>query len=87
MSTRQISAADRHRSQQRDLRHHGIAAASGGSGTGLLSFSAGASTGCAVLGTTVSMSNARHGTCALTATKDGDNNYTPRQVRRSRDLW
>jgi hypothetical protein len=52
----------------------GTALASGGDGTGAYSFSAGTSTGCSVLGTTVSVSNAS-GTCALTATKAGDNNY------------
>ena len=52
----------------------GTAAASGGSGTGALSFSAGGSTGCAVTGTTVSVSNAS-GTCSLTAMQAADNNY------------
>ncbi|MGC0771315.1 MAG: MBG domain-containing protein [Candidatus Acidiferrum sp.] len=53
----------------------GTATATGGSGTGALSFSAGASTGCSVIGTTVSVSNAA-GTCSLTATKAADNNYS-----------
>ena len=52
----------------------GTATATGGSGTGALSFSAGASTGCSVSGTTVSVTNAG-GTCSLTATKAADNNY------------
>jgi len=52
----------------------GTATASGGSGTGALSFSAGVSTGCSVAGTTVSVTNATL-PCALTATKAGDNNY------------
>ena len=54
----------------------GTATATGGSGTGALSFSVGASTGCAVTGTTVSVTNAS-GTCALTATRAGDGNYDP----------
>ena len=53
----------------------GTAAATGGSGTGAVSFSAGASTGCSVIGTTVSVSNAA-GTCSLTATKAADSNYS-----------
>jgi hypothetical protein len=54
----------------------GTAAASGGSGTGALTFSAGASTGCSVSGTSVSVINANaSGTCSLTATKAGDANY------------
>jgi alpha-tubulin suppressor-like RCC1 family protein len=53
----------------------GTATATGGSGTGALSFSAGASTGCSVSGTTVSVSDAS-GTCSLTATKAADNNYS-----------
>ncbi len=53
----------------------GTATAMGGSGTGALSFSAGASTGCSVIGTTVSVSDAA-GTCSLTATKAADNNYS-----------
>jgi len=52
----------------------GTATATGGSGTGLLSFSAGVSTGCSVSGTTVSVSNAG-GTCTLTATKAADSNF------------
>jgi MBG domain-containing protein len=52
----------------------GTATYSGGSGTGAVTFSAGASTGCSVSGTTVSVSDAS-GSCSLTATKAGDNNY------------
>ena len=52
----------------------GTATASGGSGTGALSFSADVSTGCSVAGTAVSVTNATL-PCALTATKAGDNNY------------
>ena len=48
--------------------------ASGGSGTGALSFSAGSSTGCSLSGTTLSVTNAS-GTCSLTATKAADSNY------------
>ena len=48
--------------------------ASGGSGTGALSFSAGTSTGCALSGTTLSVMNAS-GTCSLIATKLADSNY------------
>jgi uncharacterized repeat protein (TIGR02543 family) len=46
----------------------------GGSGTGAVTFSAGGSTGCSVLGTTLSVTDAS-GTCAVTATKAADNNY------------
>jgi hypothetical protein len=52
----------------------GTATASGGSGAGALSFSAGNSTGCSVSGATVSVTNAS-GTCVLTATQAADNNY------------
>src|ERR1041384_3029373 len=52
----------------------GTAAATGGSGTGVVTFSAGSSTGCRVSGTTVSVSDAG-GTCALTATRAADDNY------------
>jgi hypothetical protein len=52
----------------------GTATATGGSGTGAYSFSAGSSSGCSVSGTTVSVTNAS-GTCVLTATRAGDNNY------------
>ena len=54
----------------------GTATTSGGSGAGAVTFSAGASTGCAVVGTTVSVTDAS-GTCVLTATKAGDANYNP----------
>jgi hypothetical protein len=53
----------------------GTATASGGSGTGALSFSAGSSTGCSVTGTTVSVLNASL-PCSLTATKAADSNYS-----------
>ena len=46
----------------------------GGSGTGAVTFSHGASTGCSVTGTTLSVTNAS-GTCEVTATKAADNNY------------
>jgi hypothetical protein len=46
----------------------------GGSGTGAVTFSHGASTGCAVTGVTLSVTNAS-GTCAVTATKAADANY------------
>ena len=46
----------------------------GGSGTGVVTFSAGASTGCSVSGTTLSVTNAS-GSCAITATKAADGNY------------
>jgi len=52
----------------------GTAATSGGSGTGAVSFDAGASTGCSVTGTTVTVTNGS-GTCSLTATKASDGNY------------
>ena len=48
--------------------------ASGGSGSGTVTFSAGASTGCIVAGDQLSVTNAA-GTCAVTATKAGDDNY------------
>src|SRR5262249_23521096 len=54
----------------------GTAAATGGSGTGAYRFSAGASNGCSVAGTTVSVNNAS-GSCAITGTRAGDNNYNP----------
>ena len=54
----------------------GTASASGGSGTGAVTFSAGTSTGCSVTGSTVSVTNAS-GTCAITATKAGDTNFDP----------
>lgn len=47
---------------------------SGGSGTGAVNFDAGASTGCSVAGTTLSVTNAS-GTCSITATKAADNDY------------
>jgi hypothetical protein len=49
---------------------------SGGSGTGAVTFSVGASTGCNITGgTTLNVSNAS-GTCTVTATKAADTNYT-----------
>ena len=52
----------------------GTATATGGSGTGAFSFSAGVSTGCTVVGTTVTVTNAS-GTCVLTSTRAGDATY------------
>jgi MBG domain (YGX type)/Galactose oxidase, central domain len=52
----------------------GTATAIGGSGTGAFSFSAGVSTGCTVVGTTVTVTNAS-GTCVLTSTRAGDATY------------
>ena len=48
--------------------------ANGGSGSGAVSFNAGASTGCAVAGDQLSVTNAA-GTCAVTAIKVGDDDY------------
>lgn len=55
----------------------GAASASGGSGTGAIAFSAGASTGCAVDGGSgaINVLDAS-GTCAITASKAGDSNYS-----------
>ena len=47
---------------------------SGGTGTGLVTFSHGASTGCSVSGTTLSVIDAS-GSCSITATKAADANY------------
>ena len=54
----------------------GTATTTGGSGTGALSFSATGSTGCAVNAGTgvISVSDAT-GTCSISASKAGDNNY------------
>jgi large repetitive protein len=46
----------------------------GGSGTGAVTYNAGASTGCSISGTTLSVTNAS-GTCDITATKAGDATY------------
>ena len=46
----------------------------GGSGTGAVTFDVGASTGCTVSGSTLSVTDAS-GTCAVTATKAADDNY------------
>jgi trimeric autotransporter adhesin len=46
----------------------------GGTVNGAVTFSAGASTGCSVIGTTLSVTDAS-GTCAITATMAGNNNY------------
>jgi len=46
----------------------------GGRGTGAVTYNIGASTGCSVAGSTLSVTNAG-GTCAVTATKAGDANY------------
>src|SRR5262249_16685943 len=48
--------------------------ASGGNGTGVVTFSAGTSLACSVSGSTLSVTNAS-GTCAVTASKAGDDNY------------
>ncbi len=48
----------------------------GGSGTGAVTFSVGASTGCTVLGTTLTATDSA-GTCSVTATKAGDTTYQP----------
>ncbi|PKN80825.1 MAG: hypothetical protein CVU47_08670 [Chloroflexi bacterium HGW-Chloroflexi-9] len=52
----------------------GTASASGGEGTGEFTFSHGASTGCTVIGDTVTVTNAS-GTCTLTVTRATDTNY------------
>ncbi|HEY3417254.1 MAG TPA: Ig-like domain repeat protein, partial [Armatimonadota bacterium] len=46
----------------------------GGSGTGAVTYSAGASTGCSVAGSTLSVTDAS-GSCAVTATKAADTDY------------
>jgi len=46
----------------------------GGSGLGAITYSAGASTGCSLSGNTLSVISAG-GTCSVTATKEGDDNY------------
>ncbi|PKN80824.1 MAG: hypothetical protein CVU47_08660, partial [Chloroflexi bacterium HGW-Chloroflexi-9] len=52
----------------------GTATATGGNGTGAYVFSHGASTGCTVAGTTVTLTDAE-GTCVLTALRLGDATY------------
>jgi hypothetical protein len=54
----------------------GMATTTGGTGTGARTFSAGTSTGCSVNGATgvISVTNAS-GTCAISASKVGDDNY------------
>src|SRR5205814_204359 len=54
----------------------GTASTTGGSGTGAVTFSAGTSTGCSVNPSTglISVSNAS-GTCSISASKAGDNDY------------
>jgi len=56
----------------------GLASTTGGTGAGAVSFSDGLSTGCAVNASTgvISVSNAS-GTCAISASKAGDNNHNP----------
>jgi len=49
---------------------------SGGSGTGAVTYSVGSSTGCAVAGSTLTVTNAS-GTCSVSATKAGDANFLP----------
>ncbi len=53
----------------------GTVTTSGGSGNGALAVSAGTSTGCAVDGTSVTVTDAGNTSCTLVATKAGDNNY------------
>src|SRR5258705_25296 len=48
----------------------------GGTTAGAVTFSAGASTGCSVAGSTLSVTDAS-GTCAVSATMAGNNNYNP----------
>jgi hypothetical protein len=50
--------------------------ATGGTGSGAVTFSAGASTACSVAGTTLSITSGT-GTCAVTATKAADANHSP----------
>jgi len=55
-----------------------VAGTSGGSGTGAVSFSAGASTACSVNATTGAVSIiSGTGNCIITAAKAGDSNYNP----------
>jgi hypothetical protein len=54
--------------------HTSTLSSTGGSGGGAVSFSSGASTGCSVSGTTLSVTDAS-GSCAVTATKAADANY------------
>ncbi|OGZ06366.1 MAG: hypothetical protein A2845_01050 [Candidatus Lloydbacteria bacterium RIFCSPHIGHO2_01_FULL_49_22] len=49
----------------------------GGSGTGAVSFSVGASTGCSITGGAILNVTNVSGTCAVTATKAGDDTYKP----------
>ena len=49
---------------------------SGGSGTGLVTFSAGASTACSIVANQLHVTSGT-GTCSITATKAGDNDYNP----------
>jgi hypothetical protein len=54
----------------------GIATTTGGSGTGALTYSAGSSTGCAVSATTGAITvSDPGGTCAISASKAGDDNF------------
>ena len=54
----------------------GTLSSSGGSGTGLVTYSAGASTGCNVVGNIINVTDAT-GSCDVTATKAGDAQYSP----------
>src|SRR5207248_336812 len=58
----------------------GTAAASGGNGSGAVSFEAGTSTACSLSGTTVSVIDTTLA-CSLTATKAADNNYNASAAR------
>lgn len=51
-----------------------ILGTTGGSGTGVFSYSAAGSTGCSVSGSTLSVTNAS-GSCSVSASKAGDDNY------------
>ena len=46
----------------------------GGNGTGVVTYSAGTSTGCSITGSTLSVTDAS-GTCSVSATRAADNNY------------
>ena len=56
-----------------------------GSGTGAVTYSTGASTGCAVSGSILSVTNAS-GTCSVTATKAADANWDSAMVLMSQKM-
>ncbi|MEQ1729029.1 MAG: hypothetical protein ABL982_11685, partial [Vicinamibacterales bacterium] len=62
----------------------GTAIATGGN-AGVYSFDASGSTGCSVAGNQVTVTNAT-GSCAITATRSGDNNYLPSAPSVPRDV-